>query len=198
MIPRHLIIGVAILLAAVLGMSIYAIRMRRTAASIPAAATDTRPVAPPVAGPTEQVTLFVAHDEDGSLQAQGARIPLPSGRQQHAEELLRALVTLYVDKSSPHVLPPGAEIRSVFLIDPGVAVIDVNSAFADGHRSGVLVEELTIASLIHTISTNIPGILRVKILVNGQERDTLAGHADLADVYDVTAVNQLSAQLQSQ
>jgi spore germination protein GerM len=198
MIPRHLIIGVAILLAAVLGMSIYAMRMRRTAASIPATATDTRPVAAPVAGPTEQVTLFVAHDEDGSLLSQGARIPLPSGRQQHAEELLRALVTLYVDKASPHVLPPGAEIRSVFLIDPGVAVIDVNSAFADGHRSGVLVEELTIASLIHTISTNIPGILRVKILVNGQERDTLAGHADLADVYDVTAVNQLSAQLRSQ
>lgn len=198
MIPRHLIIGVAILLAAVLGMSIYAMRMRRTAASIPAVSTDKRPIAPPVAGPTEQVTLFVAHDEDGSLQAQGARIPLPSGRQQHAEELLRALVTLYVDKASPHVLPPGAEIRSVFLIDPGVAVIDVNSAFADGHRSGVLVEELTVASLIHTISTNIPGILRVKILVNGQDRDTLAGHADLADVYDVSAVNQLSAQLQSQ
>lgn len=197
MIPRHLIIGVAVLLAAVLGMSIYAMRMRRTAAAIPVASTDKRPVAAPVTGPTEQVTLFVAHDEDGSLQAQGARIPLPSGRQQHAEELLRALVTLYVDKASPHVLPPGAEIRSVFLIDPGVAVIDVNSAFADGHRSGVLVEELTIASLIHTISTNIPGILRVQILVNGQERDTLAGHADIADMYDVSAVNQLSAQLQS-
>lgn len=197
MIPRHLIIGIAVLLIAVLGMSVYALHMRRTAASIPAAATDTRPVAPPVAGPTEQVTLFVAHDEDGSLRAQGARIPLPSGRQQRAEELLRTLLALYLDKSSPHVLAPGAEIRSVFLVDPGVAVIDLNSAFADGHRSGVLVEELTVTSLIHTISANIPGILRVRILVDGEERETLAGHADLSDVYDVTAVNQLSAQLAS-
>ena len=197
MIPRHLIIGVAVLLVAVLGMSIYALHMRRTAASIPTTSTDTRPVAPPVTGPTEQVTLYVAHDEDGSLRAQGARIPLPSGRQQRAEELLRALVTLYLDKSSPHVLAPGAEIRSVFLIDPGVAVIDLNAAFADGHRSGVLVEELTVTSLIHTISANIPGILRVKILVDGQERDTLAGHADISAFYDVTAVNQLSSQLAS-
>ena len=196
MIPRHLIIGLAVLLIAVLGMSIYALHMRRTAAAIPAVSVDTRPIAPPVAGPTEQITLFVAHDEDGSLRAQGARIPLPSGRQQRAEELLRALLTLYLDKSSPHVLAPGADIRSVFLIDPGVAVIDLNSAFADGHRSGVLIEELTVMSLIHTISTNIPGILRVKILVDGKERETLAGHADLTDFYDVTAVNQVSAQLQ--
>jgi hypothetical protein len=197
MIPRHLIIAVAILLVAALGMSLYAWHMRKTVAATPVAAQDTRPLAPPVAGPTEPVTLFVAHDEDGSLRAQAARIPLPSGRQQRAEELLRALLSIYLDKSSPHVLGPGSDVRSVFLVDPGVAVIDVNSAFADTHRSGTLIEELTIASLIHTISANTPGINRVKILVDGKERDTLAGHAELTDFYDVVAVNQLAAQLQS-
>ena len=111
---------------------------------------------------------------------------------------LRALLTIYLDKSSPHTLASGADVRSVFLIDPGVAVIDLNAAFADGHRSGMLVEELTVTSLIHTLSANIPGILRVKILIDGKERDTLAGHADLSEFYDVTAVNQLTAQLQPQ
>jgi hypothetical protein len=196
MIPRHLVIAMAVLLVAVLGLSIYALHMRKTAAATPAASTDTRPLAPPIAGPTERVTLFVAHDDDGTLRAEAARIPLPSGRQQRAEELLRALVSLYVDKSSPHVLGSGAEVRSVFLVDPGVAVIDLNSAFADTHRSGVLVEELTVASLIHTISANTPGVLKVKILVDGKDRLTLAGHADLSSYYDVTAVNQLATQLQ--
>ncbi len=197
MIPRHLMIGMAVLLVAVLGLSIYAWQMRTSAASTPVASTDARSLAPPVAGPTERVTLFVAHDDDGSLRAQSAQIPLPSGRQQRAEELLRSLLSLYLDKSSPHVLGSGAEVRSVFLVDPGVAVIDLNAAFADTHRSGVLVEELTIASLIHTVSANTPGILKVKILVDGKERDTLAGHADLSSYYDVTAVNQLATQLQS-
>jgi hypothetical protein len=196
MIPRHLVIAMAVLLVAVLGLSIYALHMRKTAAATPAASTDTRPLAPPIAGPTERVTLFVAHDDDGTLRAEAARIPLPSGRQQRAEELLRALVSLYVDKSSPHVLGSGSEVRSVFLVDPGVAVIDLNSAFADTHRSGVLVEELTVASLIHTISANTPGVLKVKILVDGKDRLTLAGHADLSSYYDVTAVNQLATQLQ--
>jgi len=197
MIPRHLLIAVAVLVVAVLALSIYALHMRRTVATAPVAATDTRPLGPPVAGPTERVTLFVAHDDDSGLRAESAQIPLPSGRQQRAEELLRALVSLYLDKSSPHLIGSGAEVRSVFLVDPGEAVIDLNSAFANSHRSGVLVEELTVASLIHTISANTPGIQRVKILVDGKERDTLAGHADLSAFYDVTAMNQLAQQLQS-
>jgi len=138
----------------------------------------------------------VAHDEDGTLRPEAANIPLSSGRQQKAEELLRALLSIYLDKTSPHALGEGSEIRAIFLVDPGMAVIDLNSAFADTHRSGVLVEELTVASLIHTISANLPGIVKVKILVDGNERDTLAGHADLSSYYDVAAVDQMAAQLE--
>ncbi len=196
MIPRHLVIAIVILLVAALGLGFYAWHFRKTATTTRVASTDTRPLAPPVTGPTERVTLYVADDNDGTLQPRSAQIPMPSGRQQRAEELLRALLTIYLDKSSPHVLGAGADVRSVFLVDPGMAVIDVNSAFADTHRSGVLVEELTVTSLIHTISENTPGILKVKILVDGKERDTLAGHADLSDFFDVSAVNQLAGQLQ--
>jgi hypothetical protein len=197
LIPRHLVIGIAVLFVAVLSTGIYVLRMRKRAAAIPVASNDTRPIAPPIAGPTERVTLFVAHDEDGTLRAEAAQIPLPSGRQQRAEELLRALLSVYLEKSTPHALPAGSDVRSVYLVSPGLAVIDLDAALADGHRSGVLVEELTIASLIRTISYNTPDILKVKILIDGKERDTLAGHADLSDFYDVTAVNQLAAQLQS-
>ena len=197
MIPRHFYIAVSVLLAAVLVMTIYAWHMRGRAAATPVASNDTRPVVAPVAGPTEQVTLFAAYDDVGILHPQVAHIPLPSVRQQRAEELLRALIALYLDKSSPHPLPPGSDIRSVYLVDPGLAVIDVNAALADGHRSGVLSEELTVASLIQTLAANIPGIVKVKILVEGRERETLAGHADLSAVFDVSAVSQLAAQLQS-
>jgi spore germination protein GerM len=197
MIPRHLQIAVAVLLAAALGLSIYAWHMRKTVAASPAAPVDTRPLAPPVTGPTEKVVLYVAQDDDGTLRAQPAQIPMPSGRQQRAEELARALISLYLEKNSPHVIGAGTEVRSVFLVDPGVAVIDMNGAFADSHRSGVLVEELTVASLIHTITANTPNILRVKILIDGKQRETLAGHADLSSFYEVAAVDQLASQLQA-
>lgn len=196
MIPRHLVIAMSVLVAAALALSLFAWHMRKTAASTPVAAVDARPLAPPVSGPTERVVLYVAHDEDGTLRAESAQIPMPSGRQQRAEELVRALLSIYLDKSSPHALGAGSDVRSVFLVDPGIAVIDLNAAFADTHRSGVLVEELTVASLIQTISANTPGLLKTKILVDGKQRDTLAGHADLSSYYDVSAVNQLVSQLQ--
>jgi hypothetical protein len=195
MIPRQLILGAAAMILLALGMSFYAWRMRGRAGQPESASTQ--PVAPPVSGPTEAVTLYVAYDDGGVLRAQAARIPLPAGRQERAEELLRALLNLYLDKSSPHLLGPGSEIRDVYLVDPGLAVIDLNAAFADEHRSGVLIEELTVASLLETLSTNIPGITRAKILVDGKERDTLAGHLDLTNFYDVTAFSQLALQLES-
>lgn len=197
MIPRHFFIALSILLAAVLGMSLYAWRMRGRAAATPVPSLDSGPVVAPVAGNTERVTLIVAYDDIEVLRSQSAQIPMPSVRQQRAEEVLRALIMLYLDKSSPHPIPPGSDIRSVYLVDPGLAVIDVNAAFADGHRSGVLAEELTVTSLIQTLSENIPGILKVKILVEGKQRDTLAGHADLSNFFDVSAINQLASELQS-
>jgi hypothetical protein len=195
MIPRHLIIGTAVMLAIAVGMSVYLRRISKKAA-VTEPASYTQPIAPPVSGPTEQITLYVADDESGTLRAQGARIPLPAGRQERAEELLRALVEIYLGKGSPHALGEGSEVRSVYLVDPGLAVIDMNAAFSDAHRSGVLVEELTVASLVETLSANIPGINRVKILVDGKSRDTLAGHVDLTGFFDVGQVNQVVGQMQ--
>jgi Sporulation and spore germination len=196
MIPRHLIIAVAIMVAIALAMGVYLWHMRGRVQQAEAPVEFARPVTAPVQGPTEQVTLYVAYDDPGGLRAQRASIPLPAGRQERAQELLRALLALYLDKSSSHPLGPGAEIRDVYLVDPGLAVIDVNDAFADAHRSGILVEELTLASMVQTLAVNIPGVSRVKILVGGKERETLAGHADLSCTYDVAAVAQMAAGLQ--
>ena len=178
-------------------MSVYVWRIRSRVHRTEVSASNTQPVAPPVTGATERVTLYVAYDDAGVLRPQPVHIQLPSGRQERAAEILRALLTLYLDKSSPHPLAAGSEIRDLYLVDPGLAVIDLNAAFADNHRSGVLVEELTVVSLIQTLTANIAGITRIKILVEGSERDTLAGHADLSNFYDAPALTQAVAQLQN-
>jgi spore germination protein GerM len=196
MIPRHLIFGIVVMVVIALGMGFYVLHMRGTAGRAQTTAASTQAMTPPVSGPTEQVTLYVAYDDDGSLRAQSTRIPLPAGRQERAEQLLRALLNIYLGNPSPHPLGPGSEVRDVYLVDPGLAVIDLNGAFSQGHRSGILVEELTVASLVQTLSANIPGVMRVQILVEGKERDSLAGHADLTNLYDTAAMSQAVRQLQ--
>jgi hypothetical protein len=197
MIPRNLIISAVLMTVIAIGMGLYAwhIRGRITGGDTPAA--EAHPLAPPVNGSSEQVTLYVAYDDPGILRTQSARIPLPSGRQQRAEELLRALLQIYSANTSPHPLASGAEIRDVYLVDPGTAIIDTNGAFADGHRSGILVEELTVASLIQTLMANLQGITQVKFLVDGQSRDTLAGHISISGFFDSAAVATMTSNLRS-
>jgi spore germination protein GerM len=168
--------------------------MRRQARELESPAANALPVAPPASGATEGVTLYVADDASGSLRAQSAQIPLPSGRQQRAEELLRALLRIYQKADAAHPLSPASDIRSIYLVDPGGAVIDLNKAFADEHRSGILSEQLTVNSLVETLAANAPGIQRVRILVEGKTRDTLAGHADLSEWFDVATMEQAGGQ----
>jgi hypothetical protein len=194
MIPRHLVLSVAAMLVLVVTMGMYARHMRRQARELELPAANTLPVTPPASGPTETVTLYVADDVSGSLRAQSAQIPLPSGRQQRAEELLRALLRIYQQPGAAHPLSPASDIRSIYLVEPGGAVIDLNKAFADEHRSGILSEQLTVNSLVQTLAANAPGIQRVRILVEGKTRETLAGHADLSEWFDVTTMEQASGQ----
>jgi Sporulation and spore germination len=196
-IPRSFLIATAVLVLVATGMAVYLWQLRAREVRRPVPVFPQQ-VAPPPAGPLEQVTVWVAYDSSGSLRAQSISIPVSSGRQRRAEELLRALLELYLTKDSPHPMQAGAEVHGVFLVEPGLAVIDVNSAFADGQISGILAEELTITSMIQTLTANISGLTRIKILVDGKERETLAGHADLSGFYDVGEITELAKQLSSQ
>lgn len=199
MIPRHLKISLGIFVAAALFTAGYVWWVRRHAEKAPAVNTAElqRQVTPPVAAATEHVVLYVAADAQGILRREDASIALPADPAARARELLRALLARYTAPDSPHPLPSNAEIVEAYLVQGNLAVINMNSAFADSHRSGVLVEELTVLSFVETLAANIPNITEVKILVGGKERETLAGHADLADFYDTAVVGKLVDQLQN-
>ena len=195
MIPRHILIAVSVLLLAMFVAGFVILRLK-SRAEAERSVTDTRPIAPPVAGPSTRVSLFIAYDEDGVIRPRETSVSLPQEPSLRAREVLRALITAYLSKPSPHPLAPGADVKDVYLLNGGTAVVDMTAAFADGHRSGIFVEELTVASLVETLAANVPEIQRVKILVDGKERETLAGHADLLSFYDVSAVNDLVKAIQ--
>ncbi len=183
--PRHMQVALVLLSVAICLMGLYALHLKRQAETLSQHSGDQRPLTPPVAGPKQPITLLVASDEDGSLHKREQAMALPDEPGARAREILRALLAVYLDKNSPHPLAPGADVKDVFVLKGTTAIVDVNAAFAEGHRSGILVEELTLASLSQTLAANLRGISRVKILVEGRERETLAGHADLLDFYEL-------------
>ena len=82
-------------------------------------------------------------------------------------------VPVAADPNSPQPLSPGGEL----------AVINLRSSFVNAHPSGVEVESLTLLSIIGTLHANLPQIEQIRFLVDGQPRETLAGHADLLRTY---------------
>jgi hypothetical protein len=191
MISRRLQVILAVLVFSALALGYYALRLKRRVESVQTVTLDARPMNPPVSGSPQAVKIFVADDRDGSIHERQLSIALPASPASRSLALLRALVASYLESTSTHKLGDGADIRSVYFVNDTLAVVDANAEFADKHRSGALVEELTVASFVQTLSAAFPKVTQVKFLVDGKERETLAGHADLKGVYDVALVNQL-------
>lgn len=194
MIPRNLVISIVIMLAVLGGLGLYGLHLRRQAAELLKTEADTKPVAPPVSGPTEQITILTPDDDHAVLVRRQVAAALPSEPTLRAREVVHVLITQWQEKNSTHPMASGADVKEVFLLDDNkTAIVDVNGAFADQHRSGVLVEELTLVSLARTLGANLSGLQQVKVIVDGRERETLAGHADLTGFYS-TSLNWQVAQ----
>ena len=190
---RRIIIVLAALAVAAIALGLYAWHLKGRVARDEQTATEQQMKATlPANGPPVSVTLYVANDSDGALHKTQITIPLPAERSERARAVLQALLGEYAKAPSPHPIGSGSDVRAVYLMGDDTAVVDTNSSFADSHPSGVLAEELTVASVVLTLNANDNKIGRVKILVNGQERETLAGHADLRRFYQAADLSQVA------
>lgn len=194
MIPRYQkVILWSLLISSVL-MAAYLIRMRARAEDQLSAVPGSVPMPAPVETSPSQVTLMIANDEDGSLAPAEKKLALPMEATTRAKTLLNNLFTAYAQPDSTHPLAAVPAVSDVFLLpvpsgtDPSaqagkIAVVNLTGAFVDHHPSGILVETLTLLSILGTLHANIPQITQVRFLVDGQPRETLAGHADLTRTY---------------
>jgi hypothetical protein len=195
-IPRHFQITVALVLLAILVSGVVIIRITHKEEAMTLQAAEAAPVAPVMSGKQEHIQVLVAYDEDKALRWRPADVFLPADRGLRARETMRSVLAQYLQTPSPHPLAKGADIKDVYYISDDTMIVDTTAPCADGHPSGILLEEMTLTSLIETLNANVPGIARVKFLVDGKERETLAGHADLMSFYQTTAVHELAREFE--
>lgn len=195
MIPRHFQITIAMVLVAILVSGIVIIRTTHKEEAMTQQEAQSAPVAP-VAGKQEQIQVLVAYDEDQALRWRTADVFLPADRGLRARETMRSVLAQYLQTPSPHPLAKGADIKDVYFINQDTMIVDTTAEFANGHPSGILLEEMTMASLIETLNANVPGINKIKFLVEGKERETLAGHADLMSFYQTAAVHEMAKEFE--
>lgn len=73
-------------------------------------------------------------------------------------------------------VPDGLKLNDFYFTPQGMAVVDISTSDVDPGHFGFYEEVLFIRGLIGTLSQNFYEIKQVKILVDGKEAQTLAGH----------------------
>lgn len=136
------------------------------------------------AGPTTQqtATLYFPNYDTGQLDAEERQIALAAGNEDRIRQIVLALIAGSA-KSHAQALPSSTALRAAFLTEDGTAYLDFSPDVAKDFPEGIESETLALRSVVDSLAANIPQIRRVKFLVNGQEADTLAGHADLTGFY---------------
>lgn len=131
-------------------------------------------------GPNEIAVLYFPSLAEHKLVGESREVKWAQSPSDRIRQILLALAE-GSHQGLSHSLPSSTMVRAVFLTSEGTAYVDLSSDILSTISPGIESECLSVYSLVESISINIPSVKRVKILVQGQEVETLEGHADLTE-----------------
>jgi hypothetical protein len=116
MIPRYQRILFWSLVGGIFLMGAFLIHGCRQAHKRLTALNDATPIAAPTTASTQDVTLYLANDADGSIAPDQQQIALPQDPTLRARALLEHLLSEYSLPTSTHVLQSGPAVDDVFFL----------------------------------------------------------------------------------
>lgn len=122
--------------------------------------------------------LFYVNEDGVTLAAREQEVAFSETPSGQARAILDAQLAP-VEKPLVSAIPTGTSVRAVFLSGRGEAFVDLSREVMAAHPGGSTAESLTVYTIVHALTVNLPAVTAVQLLVEGQEIDTLAGHVNL-------------------
>jgi len=177
---RVLVAGALALIAMAMAWLLFVTLPRRFGkpSAVPAAATV--PAATTAASPGRRIKAHLYYVSDDGAHLAGVERDVPFGETtvEQARQIVEAQIAPVADPLVS-AIPPGTTLRALFVTDTGEAYVDLSREAAAAHGGGSLDELLTVYTIVDVLTTNLPAVSAVQLLVDGKEVDTLAGHVDL-------------------
>jgi hypothetical protein len=122
--------------------------------------------------------LFYVDEQGTGLSGVEQEVLYGEGTAEQARRIIEAQIA---PAPAPHVsaIPAGTKLRTVFFTKTGEIYVDLSADLQTNHPGGTTNETLTVYALVSALTSNLPAVTGVQILVEGKEVDTLAGHLDL-------------------
>ena len=122
--------------------------------------------------------LFYVNEQGTGLTGVEQEIVYGEGTVEQAKRIVEAqLAPAPEPLVSP--IPPDTKLRTVFFTKTADLYVDLSAELQRNHPGGSTNEILTVYALVNALTSNLPAITSVQILIEGREVDTLAGHLDL-------------------
>ncbi|CCK79159.1 MULTISPECIES: GerMN domain-containing protein [Desulfobacula] len=127
--------------------------------------------------------VYYADQQKTGLKSVNIRFSSTLDSHQLGREIIKALIAGPSLPLLEPTWPRDAKINSFFITDDGKAYVDLylEKEMIENMDTGS--ELLAIYSLVNSLTLNIPKIKMVKILIQGKDALTLAGHIDLEFFY---------------
>lgn len=195
--PRNLKVAIGILVVAVIIglLSLGGLRKHMKGLSVTQSTEEQARRAvlePPISTPTDRVAqakMFWAAGA-GKVAPVEIELPLSADPVERSRQLLQALIAS-PPTPDQRTLPASATLLGFYILPDGTAVADFSDSLASETPSGILSESMAVNSIVQTLAANVPQLRRLKILIHGQEVDTLAGHVDLTGFFDLNPAPQV-------
>jgi len=132
----------------------------------------------PARGDKVVIHLYFADRENAYLTAEDKRVSRPA----EATAMGAIIVEALIDgprNAFMRTIPQGTALKAFYILENGTAYVDLSKEIKENHPGGAQSELMTIYSLVNSIVLNIADVDAVKILIDGHEETTLAGHVDL-------------------
>jgi spore germination protein GerM len=175
---RALIVGGIAAAAAALAWVLFVALPRRAVRSNAPSAAAAPTQAPAGSGRKIKARLFYVAQDGIHLTHVERDVPYGEGTLEQAREIVAAQMAP-VSQPLLSAIPAGTTVRALFLSEAGDAYVDFSREIVSGHTGGTGDELLTIYTIVHALTENLPAVTGVQVLVDGKEVDTLAGHVDL-------------------
>jgi sporulation and spore germination protein len=133
-------------------------------------------------GPLQTATLYFPSPNSDKLVLETRPITWAATDTDRVHQVLLALIE-GSRQGLGRALPTSTSVRGVFLASERVVFVDLSNDILSGITPGISTESQAIYSIVDSITANVPAVKRVRILIQGQEVETLDGHADLSEAY---------------
>jgi hypothetical protein len=144
---------------------------------------------PRIATPSDQKVkvkvYWAAAEAPTTLEPVEVEMALSADAAQRAKQILNALIA-DAPAAERRTLPADVSLLEFYLLADGTGIADFSGELSSGTPSGILSEQMAVESIVRTLEANLPGMTRLKILIHGQEAETLAGHLDLTGFFAVS------------